>query len=59
YWSRPPGVVALQKWWNKIFLRVPRTYLDQKWIFAFGPVKQDPKGNWIEDASVKIQASKK
>jgi hypothetical protein len=38
---------------------VPRTYVDQKWIFAFVPVKQDPKGNWIEDGSVKIQASKK
>lgn len=59
YWSRPPAVVALQKGWNKIFVRVPRTYLDQKWIFAFVPVKQDPKGNWMEDASVKIQASKK
>ncbi len=59
YWSRPPAVVALQKGWNKIFVRVPRTYLDQKWIFAFVPVKKDPKGNWIEDASVKIQGSKK
>ena len=59
YWSRPPAVVALRKGWNKIFVRVPRTYLDQKWIFAFVPVKQDPKGNWMEDASVKIQASKR
>jgi hexosaminidase len=59
YWSRPPAVVALQKGWNKIFVRVPRTYLEQKWIFAFVPVKQDPKGNWMEDASVRIQASKK
>ena len=59
YWSRPPAAVALQKGWNKIFVRVPRTYLDQKWIFAFVPVRQDTKGNWIEDASVKIQASKK
>lgn len=57
YWSRPPAVVALQKGWNKIFVRVPRTYLDQKWIFAFVPVKLDPKGNWMEDASVKIKAS--
>lgn len=59
YWSRPPAVVTLEKGWNKIFVRVPRTYLDQKWIFAFVPVKKDSKGNWIEDASVKIQASKK
>ena len=59
YWSRLPAFVALQKGWNKIFVRVPRTYLDQKWIFAFVPVKQDPKGNWMEDASVKIQASKR
>ena len=59
YWSRPPAVVALQKGWNKIFVRVPRTYLDQKWIFAFVPVKKDLKGNWMEDASMKIQASKK
>ena len=59
YWSRPPAVVALQKGWNKILVRVPRTYLDQKWIFAFVPVKKDLKGNWMEDASVKIQASKK
>ena len=59
YWSRPPAVVVLQKGWNKIFVRVPRTYLDQKWIFAFVPVKKDPRGNWIEDASVKIQGSKK
>lgn len=59
YWSRPPAVVVLQKGWNKIFVRVPRTYLDQKWIFAFVPVKKDPMGNWIEDASVNIQASKK
>ena len=59
YWSRPPAVVALEKGWNKIFVRVPRTYLDQKWIFAFVPVKQDTNGTWIEDASVKIQGSKK
>ena len=59
YWSRPPAIVALQKGWNKILVRVPRTYQDQKWIFAFVPVKQDTNGNWIEDASVKIQASKK
>jgi hypothetical protein len=59
YWSRPPAAVELQKGWNRIFVRVPRTYLDQKWIFAFVPVKKDSKGNWIEDASVKIQASKK
>lgn len=59
YWSRPPAIVALQKGWNKIFVRVPRTYLDQKWIFAFVPVKQDSKGNWVDDASVKIQGSKK
>ena len=58
YWSRPPAAVALQKGWNKIFVRVPRTYIDQKWIFAFVPVKKDPKGNWIEDGSVKILASK-
>ncbi len=59
YWSRPPAVVALQKGWNKIVVRVPRTYVDQKWIFAFVPVTQDSKGNWIEDGSVKIQASEK
>ncbi len=57
YWSRPPAVVALQKGWNKIFVRVPRTYIDQKWIFAFVPVRQDPKGNWIDDTSVNIKAS--
>lgn len=59
YWSRPPAIFALQKGWNKIFVRVPRTYLDQKWIFAFAPVKQDSKGSWVDDASVRIQASKK
>jgi hypothetical protein len=59
YWTRPPAAVELQKGWNKIFVRVPRTYIDQKWIFAFVPVKKDQKGNWIEDGSVKIQALKK
>lgn len=54
YWSRPPAAIPLQKGRNKITVRIPRTYLDQKWIFAFIPVKLDSKGNWIDDKSVKI-----
>jgi hexosaminidase len=57
YWSRPPAAIPLKKGWNKILVRVPRTFRDQNWQFAFVPVKIK-NGRWIEDPSVKVQASK-
>jgi hypothetical protein len=57
YWSRPPAVISLKKGWNQILVRVPRTFRDQNWQFAFAPVKMKD-GRWIEDLSVKLQASK-
>lgn len=58
YWSRPPASISLQKGWNKILIRAPRTYNNQNWLFAFVPVKKDKDGRWLEDLSVKIQSLK-
>jgi hexosaminidase len=55
YWSRPPASIQLKKGWNKILVRVPRTFRDQNWQFAFVPVKMK-NGRWVEDLSVKLQA---
>jgi len=57
YWSRPPAPVHLKKGWNKIVVRVPRTYNDQAWMFAFVPVRFC-NGRWIEDASLEVKASR-
>lgn len=57
YWSRPPAVIELKKGWNKIVARVPRTYQEQAWMFAFIPVKLNAQGRWVEDGSVTLQAS--
>jgi hypothetical protein len=52
YWSRPPAAIKLKKGWNTILVRVPRTYLDQAWMFAFVPVRMNAAGRWVEDGSV-------
>ncbi|HEU4633084.1 MAG TPA: beta-N-acetylhexosaminidase [Flavisolibacter sp.] len=57
YWSRPPAAVPLKKGWNKILVRVPRTFRDQNWQFAFVPVKRRNE-RWVEDVSVKLVANK-
>lgn len=58
FWSRPPAKIKLKKGWNEIVVRVPRAYKEQRWIFAFAAVKKDAKGNWVEDATVQIKATK-
>jgi hexosaminidase len=58
YWSRPPATLQLKKGWNKILVRIPRTYKDQNWQFGFVPVKMS-NGTWVEDLSVKLVAGKK
>ena len=59
FWSRPPARISLQKGWNEILVRMPRAYRDQRWHFAFAPVKQDQPGKWVEDLSIRITSSKK
>lgn len=58
YWSRLPAAITLKKGWNEVLVRVPRTYKDQAWMFAFVPVKKGQQGRWVEDLSVKVRASK-
>jgi len=52
YWSRPPATIKLKKGSNTILVRVPRTYPDQAWMFAFVPVRMNAAGRWVEDGSV-------
>jgi hypothetical protein len=59
YWSRPPARIRLQQGWNEILVRMPRAYRDQRWHFAFAPVRQDQQGKWVEDPSIRITSSKK
>lgn len=57
YWSRKPAAIQLKKGWNKITMRVPRTYNDQAWMAAFIPVMQNGQGRWVEDTSVQMRAA--
>ena len=57
FWSRPPARITLHKGWNEILVRVPRAYRDQRWHFAFAPVKQNQQGKWVEDPSIRITSS--
>ncbi|MDR2981391.1 MAG: beta-N-acetylhexosaminidase [Puniceicoccales bacterium] len=52
YWAREPVQVPLKAGWNKVLLRVPCTYGNQNWTFAFTPVTKSPGGHWVEDTSV-------
>lgn len=55
YWAREPAEVPLKAGWNKILLRVPRTYGGQNWNAAFIPVRRDPATNrWVEDLEMKF-----
>lgn len=58
YWSRDPAAIHLQKGWNNILMRVPRTYKDQiwTWMSVFIPVKKDSNERWVEDLSVRFDA---
>ncbi|NLU90477.1 family 20 glycosylhydrolase [Chitinophaga sp. Ak27] len=58
YWSRPPAKIQLRKGWNEIFVKIPRAYREQRWLFAFVPVIKDVHGKWVEDLSVHISATK-
>ncbi len=51
-WSRPPAVLPLKKGWNKVLIRVPRSYKEQNWQCIFVPVKNGPDGRWVEDSSL-------
>lgn len=55
FWSRPPATIPLQKGWNKILIRVPRSYKEQNWQCAFVPVKAGPNGRWVEDMSLRFR----
>ena len=59
YWSRPPARIRLQQGWNEILVRMPRAYRDQRWHFAFAPVRQNKQDKWVEDPSIRITSSKK
>ena len=59
FWSRPPARIPLKQGWNEILVRMPRAYRDQRWHFAFAPVRQDQQGKWVEDPSIRITSSKK
>ena len=52
YWTRKPATIQIQKGWNKIRIRVPRTYKDQAWMSVFAPVKLDAHNRWVEDLSL-------
>lgn len=51
-WSRPPAAIPLKKGWNKVLIRVPRSYKEQNWQCIFVPVKAGPNGRWVEDGSL-------
>lgn len=59
FWSRPPARIRLQQGWNEILVRMPRAYRDQRWHFAFAPVKQNSLGRWVEDLSIRITSVKR
>ena len=59
FWTRPPAGISLKKGWNEILVRVPRAYRDQRWMFAFVPVKKNAGGKWVEDLSVEIRSVRK
>ncbi len=55
YWARPPASIVLQKGRNKILVRMPCTYKDQAWMFAFVPVTRNEEGRWVDDLSVRLE----
>lgn len=58
FWSRPPASINLEKGWNKILVRIPRSYKDQAWMFAFVPVVKNEVGKWEQDKTTVIRAGK-
>lgn len=52
YWTRDPAEIALKQGWNRVLVRVPKGYPEQRWTFAFVPVKMGVGGRWVEDESV-------
>lgn len=54
YWSRKPVAIQLNKGWNRILMRVPRTYKDQAWMSVFIPVKRANE-RWVEDLSLRFK----
>lgn len=49
YWTREPAALTLKEGWNRVLVRVPKGYPEQRWTFTFVPVKQGTGGRWIED----------
>ncbi len=55
YWSRDPASIRLKQGWNRVLIRIPRSYPRQNWMAAFVPVRFDKNGRWIEDMSVSFR----
>jgi hypothetical protein len=54
-WSRTPAAIPLKKGWNKVLIRVPRSYAEQNWQSIFVPVKPGANGRWVEDTSLRYR----
>lgn len=39
YWCRKPVDISLLKGWNKVLIRVPKSYAEQNWTFTFVPLE--------------------
>ena len=40
YWCRKPVEITLIKGWNKVLIKVPKSYPDQNWTFTFVPLEK-------------------
>ena len=54
YWTREPAEIAVKPGWNRVLIRVPKSYSEQRWTFTFAPVRLSSDGRWIEDETLKF-----
>ena len=54
YWTREPAEFAVKPGWNRVLVRVPKGYPEQRWTFTFVPVKLSSYSRWIEDETLKF-----
>ncbi len=40
YWCRKPVEISLNKGWNKVLIKVPKSFPDQNWTFTFVPLEK-------------------
>lgn len=52
YWMRKPVSILLHKGWNRVIMSTPRTFIGQRWTFAFIPVTLHDSGGLSEATGI-------